>query len=929
MKSANELQDWCNQEKLNLQGLAGNWRYVLTWPIVGVVLAGALWGGTLSQLNTEQAAIQKTASVEALSLAKAYAKQMERSIEKLDEITFYVKNDWEQSRGTMRLETLRGAGLFSTAHFASFLVVGPDGNAISSTIQAKTPTSYADREYFKFHRNSSSQELRLSTPTIGRLSGKRVIHFTRRLENAVGAFAGVLVVGMPLDFFSPFSNESSFGKSGLLMLVGDDRGVRVTGIGGDVNQVSSVSLLKLSGIAAEEWPVFGSVGEQAPRRLNETWFSDGLPRIVATASLKAYPFNAVVGLAESDIFRPHLETRAKVIRAGLVGTAILSFFVLAAMFLTARLFVRKAEEADLRKAYRIATDGGNEGFYLWQAVRDSCGYICDFKVVDCSERGAELYGMQKAELLSQTFTGLYPESYATGVINLHREAFNIGFHEDDYKVPDPSRITAGWVYRKMVRTRTGLAVTIRDVSQLRENEAEMTRLALEDALTGLPNRYWLTKNLPEMLKHAVETGTGLALLFIDLDDFKNVNDSLGHSAGDALLKAAGTRLRSLVRPTDSVARLGGDEFTIILNPALDQEQVEQAAARIVHAFKEPFVLEQGSNFVGTSIGIGVFPQDGLDAETLIKHADIAMYSAKVYKGGFCFYESQMSERFNRRLNTEQELQRALDEDQFVVHYQPRADTQTGQVVGLEALVRWMHPIRGLVPPGEFIPVAESTGLILKLGALVMHKTCAQIAAWQEQGLPVVPVSVNVSARQFNQSDVKGMIARCLQEFRLDADLVEIELTESAMMEEGEEILKELAEIAAMGVKLHVDDFGTGYSSLALLQSLNLDVLKIDRAFTSKLGTSSEGEIFFRAIVSMAHALGMSVVAEGVETEAQLRVLQSLECDEIQGFYLSKPVPAAEVPALVKKRTLFPNATLGISRIKEKNLPIALGIIEKG
>lgn len=905
MSNLKSIRTWYRQEKENLQFFKGSWRYVFVWPILGTVLAGSLWGITLSRLEKERLDVQSKAAVEVLSLSQVYAKQIERSIEQLDELTLYVKTDWERTGGTLRIDKLHQRGLFSTNHFLSFLIIGPDGTPLSSTLQPGKGLTFSDREYFQFHKTHKERALRVGMPTIGRLSGKRVIHLTRRLENADGSFAGVMVVGMPLEFFAPFSNAPLFGKSGLLALVGDDGRVRVTGVGGEVNRAAQVTMLHMPNFAHQMWAPVTEPAANAPRVLDADWFSDRERRIVASTPLSRYPFRTLVALSEDEYYLPYVQARAEVIRGVTVGSFILSFFVLAAMLLSARLLVRKAQEAESRTAYRLATEGGNEGFYLWKALRDRDGQITDFRVIDCNERGAELYSRTKDQLLSQTLTNLYPADCAASLLDLHRDAFLRGFHEGDFEVPEGSSIMVDWIHQKMVRTHGGLAITWRDVTQLRTNQVELARLANEDALTGLPNRYWMTNNLPGMLERTGENGTSLAVLFIDLDNFKNVNDSLGHSAGDALLRAAAARLRSIVRPSDRVVRLGGDEFTVILDPVADPEQVAQVASRIVKAFKEPFELEQGSNFVGTSIGIGMFPADGQDAETLTKNADIAMYSAKVRKGEFCFYQQHMFERFRNRINIEQELQSALDEDQFQVYYQPRADTQTGKVVGLEALVRWIHPVRGLVLPGEFVPAAEETGHILKLGALVLRKTCAQIAQWRDDGFPTVPVSVNVSARQFNQSNVQQLLADCLLEFGLDPDQVEIELTESTMMEEGEDVLNQLAEIDAMGVKLHVDDFGTGHSSLALLQQLQLDVLKIDRAFTCKLGTSSEGEIFFRAILSMAHALGMSVVAEGVETEEQLRVLQRLGCDEIQGFYLSQPVPASEVVRLVRQASLFP------------------------
>jgi EAL domain-containing protein (putative c-di-GMP-specific phosphodiesterase class I) len=275
------------------------------------------------------------------------------------------------------------------------------------------------------------------------------------------------------------------------------------------------------------------------------------------------------------------------------------------------------------------------------------------------------------------------------------------------------------------------------------------------------------------------------------------------------------------------------------------------------------------------------------------------------KSRYCFYNKVLHESRQNRLETERELRLAIERDELLMHYQPRVDAQSGRLVGLEALVRWQHPQRGLVQPCDFIAIAESSELISRLGRLVIHKVCAQLHAWQQEGLDVVPVAINVSARQINHSEAHEALSKCLEEWSVSAGMVEVELTESAMMDESEEILGELERIAALGVKLHVDDFGTGYSSLALLQRLQLDVLKVDRAFTSKLGITAESAVLFGAIVSMAHGLSMRVIAEGVETREQLDILQSLDCDELQGFYVSRPVAADAVPALLARKHLFP------------------------
>jgi diguanylate cyclase (GGDEF)-like protein len=399
----------------------------------------------------------------------------------------------------------------------------------------------------------------------------------------------------------------------------------------------------------------------------------------------------------------------------------------------------------------------------------------------------------------------------------------------------------------------------------------------------------------------------LALLFVDLDDFKNINDTLGHAAGDELLQAVAARLQSMLRPQDNVVRLGGDEFTIILEQVASHADVARVADRIMKSLGAPFSLSGGSSHVvHASIGISVFPHDGNDGEALLKHADIAMYAAKTSgKGHYEFYQPHLSENLVVRLDREQALRTAIERDQFVLYYQPRVDTFSGQLRSMEALVRWRHPEAGIIAPHDFIPMAEDTGLIVPLGELVIRKACAQLAHWKAQHLPVVPVSINVSARQFGQGNLAALFAACMAAHAIDASLIEIEITESCMMGEDHTVTEELAALEALGIKLLVDDFGTGYSSLSQLQRLDLDVLKVDRAFTAQLCDGREGEALFMAILSMAHVLGMTVVAEGVETVDQLRVLQALSCNEVQGYFISPPVPADDIPALMAKRFLFP------------------------
>jgi diguanylate cyclase (GGDEF)-like protein len=733
------------------------------------------------------------------------------------------------------------------------------------------------------------------------LSGKKIIQITRRLEKQNGEFDGVLLIGLSPEFFSLFSDDPILGHEGILAFVGEDGVERMSKLSSE--QVDIPNLLAM--------PV-GEGNEAYDLLPGPHLFSDGKVRFTATDRVQNYPFYALVGLSQEDVLVPYERNRALYYRIGIAASGIVLLLTFGAMLMSMRLSWRRQQTAAIRETYRIATEGGNEGFYILLPLRDKNDFIVDFEVVDCNEKGAEFFGMGKDKFLGQKISMFCFGEYFEQSMAAYCGAMQSGFHEDDYHVPSNSPMKAEWIKRKFVRSENGLAVTLRDISEPKRHEREMSRMATEDDVTGLPNRHWLMTYLPQALATAHTNGTMLAILFIDLDDFKNVNDSLGHSAGDQLLREVSVRLRSVLRSTDKVVRIGGDEFTVVLEAIHNEENVANIALTINQILHQPFDIArettQHKSRIGASIGISMFPRDGQDVETLLKNADIAMYAAKTStKGRFRFYDQMLYDNIKLRLDTEQELLHAIRDDQFLLHYQPRVDTQTGKLVGMEALIRWLHPERGMIQPNSFIALAEKTGMINAIGEIVLEKVCAQLAAWIEMGVKVVPISVNVSAHQFNEGKVKNQILAGLEKYAIPPELIEIELTESAMMHNSGDIFDQIAAINAMGIKIHVDDFGTGYSSLSLLQRLDMDVLKIDRAFTSQLGIGKDGEIFFTAIVSMAKALGMRVVAEGVETLGQLQILQTLACDEIQGYYGARPLPPGEIADVILRSTLFPDA----------------------
>ncbi len=437
-----------------------------------------------------------------------------------------------------------------------------------------------------------------------------------------------------------------------------------------------------------------------------------------------------------------------------------------------------------------------------------------------------------------------------------------------------------------------------EIFERMQAETRIWHIAHHDALTGLPNRALLQDRLDQALIAAERSAQRVALLFLDLDRFKNVNDSLGHDVGDALLRIVADRLVSVVRDVDTVCRLGGDEFVIILGAISGPDDSVLIAERIIEVLAQPVDAMGHLLQASTSIGIALFPDDARDAPSLMKSADAAMYAAKGRgRNNFQFYSADLNAEAMRFFQLEQKLRHAVGNRELVLYYQPQVDTAAHRVCALEALVRWQNPKAGLVPPAEFIPVAEETGLILELGEWVLREACRQMREWHDAGWPRVPVAVNLSARQFQQRDLVARICRILDESGISPDMLELEITESSLMQGVDEALAQVRALAGMGVRLAIDDFGTGYSSLSYLKRFPVSQLKIDRTFVRELCTDRDNAAIVPSIIGLAQTLDLEVVAEGVETTAQLAALRYEGCTLCQGFLFSRPRPAAEVAAI--------------------------------
>ena len=478
-----------------------------------------------------------------------------------------------------------------------------------------------------------------------------------------------------------------------------------------------------------------------------------------------------------------------------------------------------------------------------------------------------------------------------------------------------------WFWAELSASRLpdgGVQVILRDITSEREAASRIQSLSYFDALTGLPNRELFREQIDKAIERCRRVDKPMALLFLDIDRFKKVNDSLGHSSGDVLLTEVADRLRAAVRGGDSIgrltrttdasrttgggiSRLGGDEFTVVVADLEHPQDAARVARRIVYALSRPFQIAGQEIFAGCSIGIAVWPEDGANSELLLRSADLAMYHAKSRGGGaYAFFSASMNLATTRRLSLESQLRRGLERDEFHLVYQPIRDTRTGRVSAVEALVRWTDGDGQSVSPAEFIPIAEEAGLIADLGGWVLDTACRQARAWQDEGFAPIRMSVNISVHQLRRAGIVDAIDQVLFESKLAAGCLELEITESSMLDENPNISAAIGRLTEMGIGLALDDFGTGYSSLSALQRFPIERLKIDRSFVAGIGGNANDDALVSAIVALAKRLSLDVVAEGVETEEQARFLTDLGCRELQGYLFSRPLPAAEVAGLLPR-----------------------------
>jgi len=522
-------------------------------------------------------------------------------------------------------------------------------------------------------------------------------------------------------------------------------------------------------------------------------------------------------------------------------------------------------------------------------------------------------GISAADVIGKDVANLFGPEHAERSRALDRQVFETGealagFEET---ITDPAGarhvfLTTKAPLRDAERSVTSVLTTCLDITDRKVAEVHLRQMAHHDTLTDLPNRALLRERLERELALAERGQRMFALHFLDLDRFKAVNDAFGHHLGDRLLQDVARRLHRVVRAADTVARLGGDEFAILQPHIQSPDDASKLASRVVEALAEPFDCDGRELTVGASIGITLFPRDAQDAEEMLRRADMSMYRAKSEgRNGFRFFSADMERRARDAVLLDADLRHGLRRDQFVLHYQPQVSLRTGRIVGVEALLRWRRPGWGLLAPSDFLALSELNGLINPIGVWVLREACAQAARWQKAGLPPLRMAVNLSPTQFRRSDIRRLVVDSLAEAGLDPHLLDLELTESALMEDADAAAAVLRELKDLGIHISIDDFGTGYSSLNYIRSFPVDRLKIDQAFIRNIVTEPSDLAIARSVINLAHSLGLQVVAEGVETADQYERLAAEGCDEIQGYFLSRPLPAAELGALISRAQAMP------------------------
>ena len=861
-------------------------RLWLAVALLNLLLIGfAIWALDQSRMRFEE-----RAAVVVDNLSHLMEQDIAVSVRVIDLALLAVADEVVRTQDSARINLLIEDKLRRLPELDGLRVADAQGDLSHGTgVTPRTRINIADRDYFIRLSGDPEAGLVVSQPVKGRLSGKWVINLARGLRAPDGRFLGVVQGSLPLHHIIARLVPLQFGTSGSFAVF--DAGFRLV-----VRHPSPDGVPEAVGMP------FGS--PELRKRVSSGQRSgvykarsivDAVQRTSSFRRITGTDLYLVIGFAEDDYLAGWREEANKA-----VGVALLFLLTsLAVAWLIRRSWQRQtAATLALEQAYRTLeaekqlnqTIIRSSPFAIY--TRDREGVVTAW-----NPAAEKLFGWRAEEVVGRPLPSV-PAAKQRETVELRERVLRgesildleVQRHKADGTLFDLSTTLAP--LRDASGEISGYLAIAADITARKTAERQVEFLAYRDVLTGLPNRLLLQDRYSQAAAHAERMQRRLALLFLDLDNFKTINDSLGHVVGDALLQEIAVRLRECVRETDTISRQGGDEFLIVLSDLSGAEAIVPVLQKIRERLQAPFLIDGHELATSASIGVALYPDDGRDFETLHQKADTAMYRAKdAGRNHYRFFDDQMNVEAVEHLRIKNGLRRALERDELELHYQPQIELASGRVVGVEALLRWRHPEDGLIPPARFIPVAEDGGLIVPIGEWVLQEACRQAMAWRAQGLPPLVMAVNLSAVQVRRGELQPAIARSLQDTGFEPRLLELELTESIMIHDAEAVLATVRQLKQLGVKLSIDDFGTGYSSLSYLKRFDVDKLKIDQGFVRDLARNPDDAAIVRAIVQMAASLGLQTIAEGVEDAEALALLRQFGCLEAQGYYFARPMPA--------------------------------------
>lgn len=865
---------------------------------LGLVLLN-LFAVTLAALSLHHSRQnhEERAAVATQNLAELMEHDITASIRMIDLALYTIANETQR-----QLRNGRISGQFLNAYIEQQLKRQSDLDGIRvSDAQGRlthgtgvvpgSEVDISDRDYFTRLRADPGATLVVSQPVLGRITGKWVFNLARPVRHKDGTFAGLVLGSIELTRFTSRFSSLYMGPSGSFTLFDNDFRLwtRKLDNGGVNNAVgSNFGSPQLRGMVQAGMPAGTYKGRS---------IIDNVERVSSFRQISGTPLNLVVGLATDDTL---VQWREEVHKTFGLLAGFMLITLLSAWFIYRAWKNQASAVAELRDVNRTLdaekhlnqTIIRSSPFAIY--TRDTHGIVTAWNLA--SER---LFGWRADEIVGKPLLTV-PEGKEKETEEIRQKVLRgenliqmeVQRQRKDGTLFDLSTTLAP--LRNAAGEIDGYLAIAADITERKAAEQQIEFLAYRDVLTGLPNRLLLHDRFEQAIGYADRSGTHVALLFLDLDNFKSINDSLGHAVGDLLLKEIATRLGTCVRDTDTISRQGGDEFLIVLPNLSDIDAVAPVLNMIRQRMKAPFDISSNEISTSVSMGVAIYPEDGENFDTLLKKADMAMYRAKeAGRNTYQFFDEQMNVEAIEYLAMKNGLRRAVERGEFVLHYQPQINLASGAVVGVEALLRWSHPELGVVAPARFIPVAEESGLIVPIGEWVMREACRQAVAWKRAGLPELIMAVNLSAVQFKRGDVEQTVISALEESGFDPRHLELELTESILIHNTESVLATVKRLKLLGVTLSIDDFGTGYSSLSYLKRFSVDKLKIDQSFIRDLATDPDDAAIILAIIQMARSLNLKTIAEGVEDANMLEHLRIFHCDEVQGYHFARPMPADE------------------------------------